>query len=114
MQVPTYRLCTAMCVRPWFALELCQLTPLLDFLCTPASEAGAMSAWRFGVLRVLDASALAAATANGTATATQAALVEFSPRLQAAMWQGPYGVPAAADAAADGVPPQVALASRAV
>lgn len=112
--MPTYRLCTAMCVRPWFALELCQHSALLEFLSAPDSEAGALSTWRFGVLRVLGASAVAAAAANGTASATQAALVEFSPQLQAAVAQGPYGMPLGEGAAVDGAPPQVALASRAV
>ena len=102
-----------MCVRPWFALETCQHTGLLAFLCDPSSEHGALSTWRFGVLRVLAASAAAAVTANGTASTTQAALAEFGPQLQAALAQGPYGVPPAASAAADGAPPQVALASRA-
>lgn len=111
LQVPTYRMCTAMCVRPWFALELCQHSTLLDFLCRPDSEQGTLSTWRFGVLRVLEASVAAAATANGSASATQAALAEFGPRLQSAMAQGPYGVPAAAGA--DTAPPQVAVATRA-
>eukprot|EP00892_Ulva_mutabilis_P003679 jgi/Ulvmu1/1683/UM115_0012.1 len=110
IKVPTYRFCTAMAVRPWFALELCQHAALLDFLCSADSEHGALSTWRFGVLRVLEASA---AAANGSASAAQAPLTKFGPQLQAAMAQGPYGVAPPAGAAMDSAAPQVAIATRA-
>ena len=103
MQVAAYRLCTALSARAWFALEMCQHTDVLAHVCDAQSESGDLCMWRFGLLRVLEASAAAAATGS--------ALSQYVGKLREAALKGPYGVSGGSGEPTD-VEPQVAAASR--
>lgn len=104
LQVPAYRMFTALAAREWFALEVCQHTEVMAHVCAAQSESGDLSMWRFGLLRILDASATAAAAGS--------ALSQYRGQLHEAVSKGPYGVAGHTGLPAD-VEPQVAVASRA-
>jgi hypothetical protein len=103
MQISAYRMCTALSARAWFALEICQHTEVMAHVCDAKSESGDMCMWRFGMLRVLEASAKKAAGGS--------ALSQYVMRLHEAVSKGPYGVAGGTGEPAD-VVPQFAVASR--
>jgi hypothetical protein len=96
-------MCTALSARAWFALEVCQHTDLAAHVCDAQSETGDLSMWRFGMLRVLEAAASAAAPGS--------ALSQYAAKLREAALKGPYGVAGGIGPPPDAVP-QVAVASR--
>lgn len=104
VQVPAYRMCTALSARAWMALELCQHSEVMALVCDAKSESGDLSMWRFGMLRVLQASAAAAAAGS--------ALSQYAGQLNQAVLKGPYGVAGGTEVPAEEPVPQVAVASR--
>lgn len=93
-------MCTALSGRAWFALEMCQHTEVMEHVCDARSESGDLCMWRFGLLRVLQASAAAAPAGS--------ALLQYVGQLHEAVLKGPYGV---REDPVEHVEPQVAVAS---
>lgn len=105
VQVSAYRMCAVLSARTWFALEVCQHTALLAHVCNAQSESGEeLCMWRFSMLRVLYATAVAAGAESG--------LGHYAAQLQEAVAKGPYGVSEQTAGGAPDVEPQVAVASR--
>jgi hypothetical protein len=103
MQVAVYQMATALSARSWFALEICQHTEAMAHVCDAKSESGDLCMWRFGMLRVLESSALKAAVGSS--------LSQYVAQLSEAVSKGPYGVAGSTGKTTD-VEPQVASRAR--